>query len=105
MGYDLRVTRAEHWYDNTGREITKDEWVALVRETPDLRHSMDWSRGNLVSKNPDAEAVAQMVAAADRLGARVEGDDGETYLPDGRVRLADGQMSPDQDWRQWVARD
>jgi hypothetical protein len=102
MGYDLRITRAEgHWADNKGREITREEWQSLVNDDPVLRLEMEWRRGNIASKNPTGQVVAKMLRVAGMLGARVQGDDGETYLPDGRVKLADGLISHEQDWRAW----
>ena len=49
----------------------------------DLRH------GRVVVKNPDEPTIAKMVAVATALGARVVGDDGETYdSPGGPPRPA-----------------
>jgi hypothetical protein len=36
MGYDLHITRADHWAENEGHEITRDEWFALVASDPEL---------------------------------------------------------------------
>jgi hypothetical protein len=50
--------------------------------------SMAWflhDRGEVVVKNPDEEILAKMVDVAGRLGARVQGDDGEYY---------DGEAAP-----------
>jgi hypothetical protein len=40
--------------------------------------------GNLSVKNPDEACVAKMTQVAKKLGARVQGDDGETYDENGR---------------------
>lgn len=45
----------------------------------------DFRGGNVVVKNPDAEILGKMCEIADKLGARVQGDDGELYGPDGSV--------------------
>jgi hypothetical protein len=99
MGYDLHITRAENWSENAGAEIGPEEWLALVHADPELaidpvqgpyfaRWSgpsrypdpwLDWFAGNVNTKNPDSALLRKMVALANRLGARVQGDDGENY--------------------------
>ena len=99
MGYDLHITRADDWGDNVGHQITADEWLQLVAEDPELRLAdyngpyfalwsgrskypdpwLDWLAGNIYSKNPDKALVQKMLQIAIRLGARVQGDDGEFY--------------------------
>ena len=36
MGYDFHITRAKLWADNEGDEITPEEWLAVVRDDPEL---------------------------------------------------------------------
>jgi hypothetical protein len=38
-----------------------------------------WDDGQLWTKNPDDAALERMIGLADALGARVRGDEGETY--------------------------
>ena len=104
MGYDLHITRAESWADNAGAEIGAEEWLAAVRADPELtlapdvgmgphfarwsgpsRHDepwLDWRAGNVYTKSPDSALLRKMVRLAERLGARVQGDDGELYTGD-----------------------
>src|SRR5262249_40167098 len=99
MGYDLHITRAETWFENEGHETQWSEWHALIEDDPELRlagyngphfalwsgHSeddeawLDWSVGNTFTKNPDEHLLAKMLQIADRLGANLQGDDGEPY--------------------------
>jgi len=99
MGYDLHITRAPNWAENSGVEITTDEWLAVVEADPELSLApqngpyfvewsgrsknpdpwLDWFAGNVYSKAPDSALLRKMVLLADRLGARVQGDDGEFY--------------------------
>ena len=37
MGYDVHITRREQWFDRTGPEVTLDEWLAVVRDDPEMR--------------------------------------------------------------------
>jgi hypothetical protein len=99
MGYDVHITRADNWAENQGREISRDEWFALVASDPELtieRQKREvfvkwsgpcqypdawftWWRGNIYTKNPDKAIIAKMIQMAAKLGARVQGDDGEFY--------------------------
>src|SRR5215472_14587852 len=99
MGYDLHITRAEHWAENKGQEITAEEWLQYVKEDPELRLAgyngpyftiwkrspddaeawLDWFDGDIYTKHPDDPLIQKMVQIATRLGAKVQGDDGETY--------------------------
>jgi hypothetical protein len=36
MGVELHITRADHWSDNEGAAITKEEWLAFVESDPEL---------------------------------------------------------------------
>ena len=74
--YEYRDSRTgEHkrvqavvWADRPGHDLTR--WFA---------------RGEITCKNPDAASMAKMKQIAQKLGARVLGDDGEEYWeqPDG----------------------
>ena len=102
MGYDLHITRRAQWADDGGPEITLEEWGAYVASDAEVRPDADngptdflwaahprepwplwWDRGTVSTKNPDDETVRKLVAIADRLGATVQGDDGEVYRADG----------------------
>jgi len=98
VGYDLHITRRKNWSDR-GAEISAQEWLALVRQDPELRLKpengpyfalwngpseleepwLDWSDGQICSKYPDAALIEKMVHIARQLGATVQGDDGEIY--------------------------
>jgi hypothetical protein len=99
LGYDLHVTRKTSWADDDGPSISLEEWLEYAAKDPDLRQdeenpgSENWkillpegswplwwdARGELVTKNPDPAAVAKLVRIASALGARVLGDDDESY--------------------------
>lgn len=99
MGYDLHITRAENWLENQGREISKEEWLALVHEDPELTPDptngdcavlwqgecsradpwFDWYDGNVYTSDPDREVLAKSLEMAARLQAHVQGDDGVRY--------------------------
>ena len=121
MGYDLHITRKEHWSDKIANDIPLPEWLALVQSDPDMRldgfaeattsngdviriesdglsvwtaHSghiegrnmarFDFHHGCVVVKNPDEKIRRKMHQMAQRLRAKVQGDDGEYYGPDGQ---------------------
>jgi hypothetical protein len=99
MGYDVYITRKKSWVDETGPVITVDEWLAYVASDHELRldpaskkHGvilniqcsdpdpwLEWSDGSIYTKNPDEAFRTKMVQIAARLGAKVQGDDGEIY--------------------------
>lgn len=101
MGYDLHITRKEYWADE-GQDIATEDWLALIEHDPELSlwpengpyfavwsgsslHKnpwLDWSDGKIFSKNPDLELTTKMVEIADKLGAAVQGDEGEIYDSD-----------------------
>ena len=37
MGYDVYITRKQHWWDEDGPEIPLAEWAALVTADPDMQ--------------------------------------------------------------------
>jgi hypothetical protein len=99
MGYDLHITRKKYWCDEEGPVISPEEWLAVVRDDPELTLSaengpyfanwsgpsrypdpwLDYFEGDVFAKNPDDPLIEKMVQIADRLGAKVQGDDGEVY--------------------------
>ena len=101
MGYDFHITRAEHWPENAGHEISESEWHDVGVNDRDLRFAgyngehfaiwdahpnhdeawLDWDNGNVTTKNPDEPLLRKMTEIAERLNAKVQGDDGELYDP------------------------
>ena len=81
MGYDLHITRAKYWFENEGYEISPEEWIELVQSDDELKLAgyngdyfalwsgeskykdpwLDWSRGNIYSKNPDGPIIGKML--------------------------------------------
>jgi hypothetical protein len=118
MGYDIHLTRARDWSDNAEARISAEEWLRVVEADPELSlagyngdyftlwtgpssHAepwFDWWDGNVQTKNPDPAMIAKLIQLAERLGGRVQGDDGETFLADGRMVDANGKTL-DGDWR------
>ena len=57
-------------------------WVSYSGHESDGNMAwFDHREGEIVVKNPDEEIISKMIAIAERLGARVRGDDGELYGP------------------------
>ncbi|MES1199065.1 MAG: hypothetical protein ABUS48_03705 [Pseudomonadota bacterium] len=111
MGYDIHIHRRADWTD-VGDDITSDEWRAVyeadesltiygaygyregenVRETPVIgwpapdcaEAAFTLYRGGIRTKNPSASAIRKAWEIADKLGAKVQGDDGEFYSADGK---------------------
>jgi hypothetical protein len=119
MGYDLHITRKENWSDDDGAPITPDAWLAVLDADPELSRATDagddtlagaWNGrtlfwfddGEITCKNPDEPVIRKMVAIAQRLGANVQGDDGERY-PDALNPAAAPAPKPSF-WRRWFGR-
>jgi hypothetical protein len=59
-------------------------WTAYSGDGKGGNHAwFDWQGGCVVVKNPDNEILSKMWRIAAQLDARVQGDDGEDYGPDG----------------------
>lgn len=102
MGVELHISRAEHWAENEGQEISADEWLSYVASDPELqlwpengphfvhwlgasKHDepwLDWYQGNVSTKWPDTALFRKMLAIAASLGANVQDDDGTKYTAD-----------------------
>ena len=105
MGYELHITRRPLWSDDTGPIIDEPEWRRIIEADPELSldlqtrcvmsdgefvfaewkgepDALGWYRGEIVTKNPDEPLITKMVQIAGRLGATVQGDDGEFYRED-----------------------
>jgi hypothetical protein len=102
MSYNLHITRKKNYTDETGPDITADEWLAYVANDPELRLDpdngpyfvqigkwsefpqawLDWLDGQIHAKNPDPPIIVKMLQIATALDASVQGDDGEIYLED-----------------------
>jgi hypothetical protein len=139
MGYDLHITRKENWFDEDGPPIAEDEWRRVIEEDPELQldaetrcvmsdgeyvfaswngepGALGYYNGEITTKNPPESLVRKMVAIAQRLDAKVQGDDGEVYRPDGtaprerKVVRRPGLLQRVKDWfgarrnaREWQA--
>jgi len=101
MGYDVHITRARRWPDSKSHPIRLDEWLKFVEQDPELRLAgndhgsyfafwkmqagadwgpwLDWTNGEIHTKNPDEALIEKMVEIAKLLGATVQGDDEEVY--------------------------
>ncbi|MGB5257377.1 MAG: hypothetical protein WBN07_04975 [Woeseiaceae bacterium] len=113
MSYHVYITRAAFWAENEGVQIDADEWLQLVRTDPQLTLDekngpcfavltearqqeqawLDWSEGNVYANYPNRTLQRKMLRVAKRLGARLQGEDGEAYTTIGdfpaSVRLPD----------------
>lgn len=101
MGWEIHITRAEHWPDSDKHPITAEEWLTLVESDPELTIDprdngpyfalwlshwvdgdhpwFDWFKGAINTKYPDRQTLGKALEIARYFGARVQGDDGEEY--------------------------
>jgi hypothetical protein len=101
MPYQLHVTRASDWMHSEELPITAAEWLKLIRTDSELvqdpRHGpyvvrwsaaavgecwLEWADGRINTHYPDGALLKKLVAIAERLGAKVQGDGGEVYSGD-----------------------
>lgn len=102
MGYDLHITRAKYWPDFPMYPISLAEWVAVADEQPGMTKQREhggipvyeyaradgrsWSLGwrdGLITIWKGHDAAAELAVVAQKLGARLVGDDEEEYHADG----------------------
>jgi len=103
MGYQLHITRADSWLDARDAPIDADEWLAAARASPHLAErpgpggdgdpptfvlvdgagheapKLTWSEGRVDVRGARAAHLSQLVSVASALGARLVGDDHESY--------------------------
>jgi len=108
MGYDIHITRKEHWSDeDVSLDISLSEWNLIVSNDLELeiddsakiftsdgeRNLCKWKKkinekdiawfdlydGNISAKNPNDDTISKMCAIALLLKAKVQGDDSEIY--------------------------
>jgi hypothetical protein len=98
MGYHLHITRAADWTHSSELPITAAEWLKLVRldsqltqdraygpysarwsGSPGTHRWLAWSEGRITTQYPDGPLLEKLVAIAEQLGAKVQGDGGEVY--------------------------
>lgn len=65
-----------------------------------------WFEGEILFKRPDREIIGKMVQLAERLGAKVQGDEGELYLdasgdPEPMDEPAPAERSRKPWWKFW----
>ncbi|QWV92377.1 hypothetical protein KP004_14330 [Geomonas oryzisoli] len=127
MGYDLHITRKTFWADDDGPEITSLEWLEAVNKDPSLTLAgyngdffvlwtgpseyeepwLDWREGEIYSKNPDEAMITKMLEIAGRLGAAVQGDDGEIYTSPTEFHQPEitdtvESIQPKKGWRRFI---
>lgn len=99
MGYDIHITRRCDWSGDRGRAISPEEWSRIAGRDSSLRHApehgahfyefdegggwFDLSGGRVFSKDPSEATLGKAHELAVKLRAKVQGDDGEVYLPNG----------------------
>jgi hypothetical protein len=55
-------------------------WTKYSGDNIDSNHAwFDFRNGNITVKNPDEEIMKKMLSIANRLGAKMQGDEGEIY--------------------------
>lgn len=107
MGYELNIVRQSDWSDPDEKSnITYEEWIEyanhdneLVASTSDAdyyewvnyphieENGLPWfayssDSGFISTKNPDLWVIKKMIAIAEALNARVQGEEGEFYNED-----------------------
>jgi hypothetical protein len=102
VGYDLHITRADHYPDHAMYPISLREWVAVADQEPrmtkcqqDGKHlvytytnadgrswSLGW-RSGLITIWKGYDASAELAVVAHKLSARLVGDEDEEYHADG----------------------
>lgn len=80
MSYDLHITKADHWAESDSVPITSDDMLKIA----DLMETYKgipflFLRGRITVGGADERVIGLMIEMAERIGARVQGDEGELY--------------------------
>lgn len=80
MSYDLHITKAEHWIHSEKNPITALD-LAKVSDLLDTHMGVPFSyqNGRLIINGADERVIGLMIEIANRIDARVQGDEGEYY--------------------------
>ena len=102
-GYDLHITRAKEWTESKDTPVPLDDWVRFVKSDSEFRlvtpqdpndkpKDAIWtdpkskqeiyfyySNGEITVKDADERTIAKMKQVAEKLKAKVVGDEGEGY--------------------------
>jgi hypothetical protein len=108
MGYDFHITRAESWVESESNPISSGEWLTIVNSDPELKIDerngpyfacwagpcsypdggwFDWRDGEIYTKNPDRQILKKMLHLANKLSAKVCGDEDELYSSETQIDL------------------
>lgn len=124
MGYDLYITRAEFNAQNEGAWISSSEWLQYIEQDPELKlagHNGDyfaiwsgksehtdpwlnWFEGNIYTKNPDGPLIEKMVEIASKLGATVQGEEGEIYTSGSTTNIPTSPKPSARRQKSWFRR-
>lgn len=80
MSYDLHITKADHWVSSEQNPITKED----IKKIADLLNSYRgipflFQYGRITLCRADEMVIGVMITIANRIGAPVQGDEGEYY--------------------------
>ncbi|MBD0382598.1 hypothetical protein [Paenibacillus sedimenti] len=83
MSYDIHITKADHWVDSEKNPITEEE----LERVSDLFHTYKgipffYQQGRITVCGADERVIGLLIDIANRLDARVQGDEGEYYCND-----------------------
>jgi hypothetical protein len=109
VGYELHITRADDWVASESLPITEAEWLAAAEADPRIEvfsgnsgptwqsaegPSLRWFEGQVNIKGVESQSqVGEIAAFAANLGARLQGDDGETYDLSGRPVITETHVT------------
>ena len=114
MGYDIYITRKQHWFDEDGPEISESEWLDVASRHRELlrlagTHDFElrkaqasrylfYSSGQIFMKKPTREALMLMISLSKELKAHVQGEEGELYQENGVPDKVVRQFTIDDRW-------
>ncbi|NOV00031.1 hypothetical protein GC097_08385 [Paenibacillus sp. LMG 31457] len=80
MSYDVHITKADHWISSEQNPITQDD----IKKIADLLNTYKgipflFKEGRITLCRADEMVIGVMITIANRIGARVQGDEGEYY--------------------------
>lgn len=79
MSYEVHITKADHWIHSQQMPLEEKDLVKVLPLLDSISQFLIIQGGKISVPNPTKEIIGKLMFIAEKIGARVQGDDGEFY--------------------------